>query len=71
MIGARLHNVVGRRKIRLGCTIGMAVCLSIVAGTASGYVQTGEAGIECFHRLHLHLWTDLCLRLYFDATNLP
>jgi uncharacterized membrane protein YqaE (UPF0057 family) len=41
MIGARLHDVAGRRKMRLGCTIGMAVCLSIVAGTGSGYVQTG------------------------------
>ena len=40
IIGARLHDVVGRRKMLLGCTFGMAVCLSIVAGTASGYVQT-------------------------------
>jgi MFS family permease len=41
IIGARLHDVVGRRKMLLGCTMGMAICLSIVAGTASGYVQTG------------------------------
>ena len=46
MIGARLHDVVGRRKMLLGCTMGMAVCLSIVAGTASGYVQTGGKAVS-------------------------
>ena len=30
----------------LGCTMGMAVCLSIVAGTASGYVQTGGKAVS-------------------------
>ena len=40
MIGARLHDVIGRRKMLLGSTAGMAVCLAIVAGTAAGYVHT-------------------------------
>lgn len=30
--GARFHDVVGRRKMLLGSTLGMAFCLSIVAG---------------------------------------
>jgi hypothetical protein len=41
MIGAQLHDVVDRRKMLLGCAMGMAICLSIAAGTASGYVQMG------------------------------
>jgi MFS family permease len=46
IVGARLHDVVGRRKMLLGSTMGMAVCLSIVAGTASGYVQTGGKAVS-------------------------
>jgi MFS family permease len=42
MIGARLHDVVGRRKLLLASTAGMAVCLAIAAGTAAGYVHTGS-----------------------------
>ena len=42
MIGARLHDVVGRRKMLMGVTLGMAVCLAIAAGTASGFVHTGS-----------------------------
>ncbi|KAJ9611120.1 hypothetical protein H2200_004303 [Cladophialophora chaetospira] len=42
MIGARLHDVVGRRKMLMGAALGMAVCLFITAGTAAGYVNTGS-----------------------------
>jgi MFS family permease len=42
IIGARLHDVVGRRKMMMSVAFGMAVCLSIAAGTAAGYVQTGS-----------------------------
>ncbi|KAJ9654909.1 hypothetical protein H2198_006091 [Neophaeococcomyces mojaviensis] len=42
VIGARLHDVVGRRKIMMSVALGMAVCLFITAGTAAGYVQTGS-----------------------------
>lgn len=42
MIGARLHDVVGRRKLLLASTAGMAVCLALAAGTAAGYVHTGS-----------------------------
>lgn len=42
MIGARLHNVVGRRKMLMGVTLGMAVCLTIAAKTAAGFVHTGS-----------------------------
>ncbi|KAH8807771.1 hypothetical protein F5884DRAFT_821347 [Xylogone sp. PMI_703] len=37
--GARLHDIVGRRKMLLGSALGMALCLAIVAGTAAGYVH--------------------------------
>ncbi|KAF2763535.1 general substrate transporter [Pseudovirgaria hyperparasitica] len=40
IIGARLHDVVGRRKLLLSTTAGMAVCLAVAAGTAAGYVKT-------------------------------
>ncbi|KAF2260656.1 sugar transporter [Lojkania enalia] len=40
--GARLHDVVGRRKMLLGATAGLIICLSITAGTAAGYVNTGN-----------------------------
>ncbi|KAL2368121.1 hypothetical protein RJ035_000550 [Blastomyces gilchristii] len=39
MVGARCHDIIGRCKMFLGCTAGMAVCLEIVAGT-----HTGRAG---------------------------
>lgn len=35
--GARFHDVLGRRKMLMGSCAGMAVCLSIVAGTAAAY----------------------------------
>lgn len=37
--GARFHDVFGRRKMLMGSTFGMAICLAIVAGTAAGYVH--------------------------------
>ncbi|OQV04538.1 hypothetical protein CLAIMM_09401 [Cladophialophora immunda] len=40
--GARFHDVFGRRKMMLGSTFGMIICLSITAGTAAGYVNTGS-----------------------------
>ncbi|EGC47956.1 lactose permease [Histoplasma capsulatum var. duboisii H88] len=42
MAGARCHDIIGRRKMLLGCTAGMAVCLAIAAGTAAGYINTGS-----------------------------
>ncbi|KAF9729489.1 hypothetical protein PMIN06_011036 [Paraphaeosphaeria minitans] len=40
--GARLHDIFGRRKMLLGATAGLIVSLSITAGTAAGYVNTGS-----------------------------
>jgi MFS family permease len=40
--GARMHDVVGRRKMLLGATAGLVIALSITAGTAAGYVKTGS-----------------------------
>ncbi|PVI02831.1 sugar transporter [Periconia macrospinosa] len=40
--GARLHDVFGRRKMLLGATLGLIITLSITAGTAAGYVNTGS-----------------------------
>lgn len=40
--GARFHDIIGRRKMMLGSTVGMIICLSITAGTAAGYVNTGS-----------------------------
>ena len=45
IIGARLHDVVGRRKMLMGATAGMAVCLAIAAGTAANFVQSGSQHI--------------------------
>lgn len=42
IIGARLHDVVGRRKMLMGVTLGMSVCLAIAAGTAAGYEENGS-----------------------------
>ncbi|KAF3394388.1 Lactose permease [Penicillium rolfsii] len=35
--GARLHDIVGRRKMLMGSCLGMSVALAIVAGTAASY----------------------------------
>lgn len=40
--GARFHDILGRRKMLLGSTLGMIVCLSVTAGTAAGFVQSGS-----------------------------
>ncbi|KAG9253230.1 sugar transporter [Emericellopsis atlantica] len=37
--GARFHDIIGRRKMLMGATLGMAVTLSIAAGTAAGFEQ--------------------------------
>ncbi|KAF4992378.1 hypothetical protein FDECE_13734 [Fusarium decemcellulare] len=37
MCGARFHDIVGRRKMLMGTTLGMAIALAITAGTAAGY----------------------------------
>jgi len=46
MIGARMHDIVGRRKMMLGVSMGMAVSLAITAGTAAGYVKTGSKAVS-------------------------
>ncbi|KAK5447933.1 hypothetical protein LTS15_009432 [Exophiala xenobiotica] len=40
--GARFHDIIGRRKMMLGSTLGMVICLTLTAGTAAGYVNTGS-----------------------------
>lgn len=39
---ARLHDVVGRRKMLMGSCAGMAVALSVVAATAAEYQRSGS-----------------------------
>jgi MFS family permease len=40
--GARLHDVFGRRMMLLGATAGLVIALSLTAGTAAGYINTGS-----------------------------
>ncbi|KAJ4152261.1 hypothetical protein NW754_004056 [Fusarium falciforme] len=42
IVGSRLHDVVGRRKMLITATAGMTVCLAIVAGCAAGYTKYGN-----------------------------
>ena len=37
--GSRFHDVVGRRKMLIGSTIGMTICLAIVAGCSAGWTD--------------------------------
>lgn len=39
-IGTRFHDVIGRRKMFMISTMGMAIALSITAGTAADFVHT-------------------------------
>lgn len=41
--GARLHDIVGRRKMLLCSTLGMIICLSLVAAGAAGKVEYGNS----------------------------
>lgn len=41
-IGARLHDVFGRRKMLMSSCIGMSIALAIVAATAAQYEKTGS-----------------------------
>jgi sugar porter (SP) family MFS transporter len=41
-IGARLHDVVGRRKMLMGSCLGMSIALAIVAATAAEYERSGS-----------------------------
>jgi MFS family permease len=38
-VGARLHDVVGRRKMLIASASGMALCLAIVAGCSAAFVD--------------------------------
>ncbi|KAK8085837.1 hypothetical protein PG997_007108 [Apiospora hydei] len=40
--GARMHDIIGRRKMLLGATAGLILSLAIAAGTAAGYEHTGS-----------------------------
>ncbi|PGH09852.1 hypothetical protein AJ79_05578 [Helicocarpus griseus UAMH5409] len=40
--GSRLHDIVGRRKMLLTTTAGMAVCLALVAACAAGFEEYGN-----------------------------
>ncbi|KAI6812810.1 general substrate transporter [Hortaea werneckii] len=42
VVGARLSDIIGRRKLLLGVTIGMSSCLAIAAGTAAHFVGSGS-----------------------------
>ncbi|GES66430.1 lactose permease [Aspergillus terreus] len=42
IFSSRLHDVVGRRKMLMGTTAGMTVCLAIVAACAAGYTEYGN-----------------------------
>ncbi|KAK5632488.1 hypothetical protein RRF57_008202 [Xylaria bambusicola] len=37
--GARLHDIVGRRKMLMGSTFGMAICLALVAAGSAGKIE--------------------------------
>jgi len=39
---ARLHDVVGRRKMLMGSCLGMSIALAIVAATAAEYERSGS-----------------------------
>lgn len=39
---ARLHDIVGRRKMFMGSCLGMSVSLAIVAATAAEYERSGS-----------------------------
>ena len=39
---ARLHDIVGRRKMLMGSCAGMVVALAVVAGTAAEYQNSGS-----------------------------
>ncbi|KAK7408442.1 hypothetical protein QQX98_009369 [Neonectria punicea] len=42
LVGARLHDVIGRRKMLITTTAGMTICLAIVAACAAGYTEYGN-----------------------------
>ncbi|RGP70019.1 lactose permease [Fusarium sporotrichioides] len=41
-IGARLHDIVGRRKMLMSSCLGMSIALAIVAATAAEYERSGS-----------------------------
>ncbi|KAF7593618.1 hypothetical protein BBP40_011136 [Aspergillus hancockii] len=41
-IGTRFHDIVGRRKMFLGSTAGMVICLAVTAATAAVFVHSGS-----------------------------
>ncbi|KAF4992380.1 hypothetical protein FDECE_13736 [Fusarium decemcellulare] len=42
VLGSRLHDVIGRRKMLLATTAGMVICLALVAACAAGYTEYGN-----------------------------
>ncbi|KAI1825747.1 general substrate transporter [Xylaria intraflava] len=42
--GARLHDVIGRRKMLIGSTFGMSICLAFVAAGSAGKIEFNNDG---------------------------
>lgn len=41
-LAARCHDVVGRRKMFLGSTLGMVICMAVMSGTTAKYQSDGS-----------------------------
>lgn len=66
-LGARCHDIFGRRQMFLWSVAGLVLCLSITAGTAAGYVRTSSlassrasiAFIYIFGAIFAFSWTSM------------
>ncbi|KAI2632535.1 general substrate transporter [Hypomontagnella submonticulosa] len=54
--GARLHDIVGRRKMLLGSTLGMTICLALVAAGAAGKVVYGNSAVPTMSIVFIFLF---------------
>ena len=56
IIGARLHDFIGRRKVLMGAAMGMAICLTIPAVTAADFVQSGDQQVSIASIAFIHIF---------------
>ncbi|PGH00994.1 hypothetical protein AJ79_08058 [Helicocarpus griseus UAMH5409] len=71
MIGARCHDIIGRRKMLLGCTLEMAVALAIAAGTAAGYTNTSSKKSSSASIAFIYIFGGgICICVHVHATHI-
>ncbi|KAI1438907.1 hypothetical protein GGR50DRAFT_209088 [Xylaria sp. CBS 124048] len=71
--GARLHDVVGRRKILMGSALSMSICLALVGAGSAGKIEynNNNGDRDSIHRMHIRIRRYLFPGGIFNYIQIP